>query len=278
MLSLSANRIHKWKRINYFWLSSWLTKMAEICGSGFSQQLLVYLKHNAEETASLAEKKNLWVPSKQLWEHNISQCVAFCFVSTKAAVHRKSLDSLWIAALPTESGTCSAWREERRGELLAAKHYVPQVFVHNNRPAELTTPHPYVFVWLKKIFAELTNRSTSRLCDTLSACLLKRNDLYLMVKQLQCMVRIKKIFSRFSNWIISFWSTRTELTSGTLLFLELHCNVTLSPQDGNLDATTFGVLLDGALGVSLSALKRRKDDDRASKATYPTNQVANASP
>lgn len=79
------------------------------------------------------------------------------------------------------------------------------------------------------------------------------------------------------NGIISFWSTRTELISGTLLFLELHCNATISPQDGNLDATTFGVLLEGALGVSLSALKRRKEDDRASKATYLTNQDANAS-
>lgn len=47
-------------------------------------------------------------------EHNISCCVAFCFVSAKAAVHRrKNLDWLWIAALPTESGTAPA---ERRGE------------------------------------------------------------------------------------------------------------------------------------------------------------------
>lgn len=86
----------------------------------------------------------------------------------------------------------------------------------------------------------------------------------------------KRKNSRILNGIISFWSRR-ELISGTLLFLELHCDVTISPQDGNLDATTFGLLLEGALGVSLSTLKRRKDDDRASKATYLTNQVANAS-
>lgn len=114
VLSLPANGIHKTKRIkcllrSLLWVQS---KMAEICGSGFSQHVHSYLKHNAEETTLLAKKKNhnsfkevLRVPSKQLWEHNISQCVAFCFVSTKAAVHRKSLDSLWIAALPTESGT-----------------------------------------------------------------------------------------------------------------------------------------------------------------------------
>lgn len=86
--------------------------MATIHVSGFSQHVHIYLKHNAGDTTLLAKTKNhnsfkevLRMPSKQLWEHDISQCVAFCFVSTKAAVHRKSLDSLWIAALPMESGT-----------------------------------------------------------------------------------------------------------------------------------------------------------------------------
>ena len=53
---------------------------------------------------------------------NISQCVAFCFVSTKAAVHRKSLDALWIAALSTETGTEPGEKGGR--ELVAAKHSV----------------------------------------------------------------------------------------------------------------------------------------------------------
>lgn len=66
--------------------------------------------------------------SRQLFEHNISQYVALCFVSTKAAVRRKSLASLWIAALPTESGTEPG---ERREESLEeeVRHYVPSVYI-----------------------------------------------------------------------------------------------------------------------------------------------------
>lgn len=57
--------------------------------------------------------------------HNISRFVALCFVSAKAAVHRrKNLDRLWTAALPTEPG-----QHPQRGELLlAAWHYVLLAF------------------------------------------------------------------------------------------------------------------------------------------------------
>lgn len=158
VLSLSANRLRKTKRIKYLLSSlSWIqSKMAEICGGGFSLCCHIYeskTKHNAEETALLTKwniKKNnpnafrevfFWVASQQLWEHNISQCVAFCFVSTKAAVHRKSLDSVWTAALPTESGTEPG---ERRAEPVAVKHYVPRLSTHNNnvhRPVTPFSPH-----------------------------------------------------------------------------------------------------------------------------------------
>lgn len=63
----------------------------------------------------------------QLW----GQSVAFCFVSTKAAVHRKSLASLWIAALQSQAQSL-----ERGEELVALKYFVPWLFIHNNNASK----------------------------------------------------------------------------------------------------------------------------------------------
>ena len=54
----------------------------------------------------------------------MNQCDAFCFVSTMAAVHRKSSASVWIVALPTELG-------ESRGKL-SLEHCVPWLLGENN--------------------------------------------------------------------------------------------------------------------------------------------------
>lgn len=52
----------------------------------------------------------------------MSCCVAICFVSTKAAVHRKSLDALSNAALPKESGTQPGERRKKNRVIYAARN------------------------------------------------------------------------------------------------------------------------------------------------------------
>lgn len=77
-------------------------------------------------------------------ERNISCCcVAFCFVSAKAAVHRrKNLDWLWIAALPTESGTAPAERrgDERGGEESGLQCGIMFPQYSHNSPADISNP------------------------------------------------------------------------------------------------------------------------------------------
>lgn len=264
-------------------------------GSDSSWQAHLCREQNA--TGNSGEIKNLnsfrqGMLPRRLWEHDISCCVAFCFVSAKAAVHRKNLDWLWTAALPTESGTEPAERggEGRRGEesCLQCGIMFPQCLFTITALLifPLLTVRVFFFLNSKSgSFIDETNLQISfNIFKPLSCrhpCTVDVKDMshneWLNNHHIQC----KQMLKDCSQKKISFHDFHLDASwaGAPCCSVNFCCNSTFSPQGGNLEATTFfGVFYwRGALGVSLAALKRREDDEWKSEAEKNTSPTATQS-